>query len=83
MRGYDSHLIFSELNKFDVKISIIPNGLEKYMAFCLSRDLVFIHSMHFLNSSLKNLWNKDFKYLVEEFRSKDLELLKQKDDYPY
>ena len=53
------------------------------MAFCLSRDLVFIHSMHFFNSSLKNLWNKDFKYLVEEFRSKDLELLKQKDDYPY
>ena len=33
LRGYDSHLIFSELNKFDVKISIKPNGLEKYMAF--------------------------------------------------
>ena len=25
-RGYDSHLIFRELDKFDVKISIIPNG---------------------------------------------------------
>ena len=33
LRGYGSHLIFSELNKFDVKIDIIPNGLEKYMAF--------------------------------------------------
>ena len=33
MRGYDSHLIFRELNKFDVKIDAIPNGLEKYMAF--------------------------------------------------
>ena len=33
LRGYDSHLIFSELNKFDVKINVIPNGLEKYMAF--------------------------------------------------
>ena len=32
-RGYDSHLIFCDLNKFDVKISIIQNGLEKYMAF--------------------------------------------------
>ena len=32
-RGYDSHLIFSELDKFDVKISFIPNGLEKHMAF--------------------------------------------------
>ena len=33
LRGYDSHLIFCELNKFDIKISVIPNGLEKYMAF--------------------------------------------------
>ena len=33
LRGYNSHLIFSELDKFDVKISVIPNGLEKYMAF--------------------------------------------------
>ena len=33
LRGYDSHLIFSVLHKFDVKISVIPNGLEKYMAF--------------------------------------------------
>ena len=33
LRGYDSNLIFFELDKFDVKISVIPNGLEKYMAF--------------------------------------------------
>ena len=33
LRGYDSHLIFCELNKFDVKIDVIPNRLEKYMAF--------------------------------------------------
>ena len=33
MRGYDCHLIFNELDKFDVKINVIPNGLEKYMAF--------------------------------------------------
>ena len=33
LRGYNSHLIFSDLNKFDVKISVIPNGLERYMAF--------------------------------------------------
>ena len=25
LRSYDSHLIFSELNEFDVKISVIPN----------------------------------------------------------
>ena len=33
LRGYDSHLIFCELNKFDVKIDVITNGLEIYMAF--------------------------------------------------
>ena len=26
LRGYDSHLIFNELDKFDVKIKVIPNG---------------------------------------------------------
>ena len=33
LRVYDSHLIFCELDKFDVKIDVIPNGLEKYVAF--------------------------------------------------
>ena len=29
LRDYDSRLIFNELDKFDVKISVIPNGLGK------------------------------------------------------
>ena len=33
LRGYDGHVIFNELDKFDVKIKVIPNGLEKCMAF--------------------------------------------------
>ena len=33
LRGYDSDLIFNERDKFDVKISVIPNELEKYMKF--------------------------------------------------
>ena len=33
LRGYDSPLIFNELDEFDVKIDVTPNGLEKYMAF--------------------------------------------------
>ena len=86
LRGYDSHLLFSGLDKFDVKI-VIPNGLEKYMASFLNKNLVFIDSMQFMNSSLdklvKNLSDEDFKYLVEEFGSENLELLKQKGDYPY
>ena len=44
-------------------------------------------SMRFMNSSLdklvKNLSDKDFKYLIEEFGSKNLELLKQKGPYRY
>ena len=43
--------------------------------------------MQFMNFSLyklvKNLSDEDFKYLVEEFDSENLELLKQKDAYPY
>ena len=87
LRGYDSHLIFDELNKFDVKIEVIPNRLEKYMTFFLNKNLVFIDSMQFMNSSLeklvKNLSDNDFKYLIQEIVLKDLELLKQKDAYPY
>ena len=33
LRGYDSHLIFSELDKFHIKSIVIPNVLEKYMTF--------------------------------------------------
>ena len=87
LRGYDSHLIFCELDKFDAKISVISNGLEKYMTFFLNKNLLFIGSIQFMNSSLdklvKNLSDEDFKYLVEEFGSENLELLKQKGAYPY
>ena len=47
LRGYDSHLIFEELGKFDCKISVIPNGLEKYMSFTLNNNIVFKYSMLF------------------------------------
>ena len=68
LRGYGSHLIFNELDKFDVKISVIPNGLEKYMAFFWNKNLVFFDSMQFMDSSLDKLVknkSKGFKYLVE------------------
>ena len=70
LRGYNSHLIFCEIDKFDIKINVIPNGLEKYMIFFINKNLVFIYSMQFMNSSLdkhvKNFSDEDFKYLVEE-----------------
>ena len=88
LRGQDNHLIFCELDKFDVKTSvIIPNGLEKYMPFFLNKKFVFIESMQFTNyrvdKLVKNLSDEDLKYLAEEFGSENLELLKQKGDYPY
>ena len=46
--GYDSHLIIKEISKFVVKVSAIPNGLEKYMAFTINTNLVFIDSIQFM-----------------------------------
>ena len=47
---------------------------------------MFIDSMQFMNSDLdklaKNFSDKDFKYLIEEFGSKNFEVLK-KSAYPY
>ena len=89
LRGYDSHLIIKEIG--DVKVSVIPNGLEKYIPFTINTNLVFIGSMQFMNSSLdllvKNFSNNDFKYLSEKFSGDLLKLKKQKEYkkgvYPY
>ena len=57
------------------------------MAFFSNKIWVLIDSMQCMNSSLdklvKNLSDEDFKYLIEEFGCENLELLKQKGDYPY
>ena len=57
------------------------------MAFTINRNLVFIDSMQFMNSSLdllvKNLSDNDFKYLSEESSCEFLKLVKQKGVYPY
>ena len=49
--------------------------------FFKQKSLLFIDSIQFMNSSLekliKNLSDSDFKYLTEEFGSKNLELLKR------
>ena len=87
LRSYDSHLIIKEISNFDVKVSVIPNRLEKYMAFTVDKNVIFIDSMQFMNSSLdtlvKNLMDEDFKYLSEEFSGKFLEIDKEKGVYPY
>ena len=75
------------MSGFDCKISVIPNGLEKYMSFTLNKNIVFIDSMLFMNYSLdklaENLSDSDFKYLSEELSGEKLELVKKKGVYPY
>ena len=55
------------------------------MAFTINKNLIFIDSMQFMNSSLdalvKNLTN--FNYLSQEFSGDLLELVKQKGVNPY
>ena len=87
IEGCGSHLMFKELSKFNVKISVIPSGLERYMAFTINRNIVFIDNMQFMKSSLeslvKNLMDEDFKYLSKEYSGELLELVKEKGLYPY
>ena len=58
-----------ELSEIDLKINVIPNGLEKYMIFTINNKLRFIDSFQFLSSSLnslvKNLGKDDFKCLSQ------------------
>ena len=44
LKRYDSHLIMLELSKFNLKINVIPNGLDKYMNFIFNNKVSFIDS---------------------------------------
>ena len=87
LRGYDSHLIIKEIGKFDVKVNVIRNVIEKYMTFTINKNLDFIDIMQFMNSSLaalvKSLSDNSSKYFSEEFSGDLLKLVKQKGVYPY
>ena len=76
-----------ELGKFNFEINIIPNGLEKYMSFTINYKLRFTDSFQFLSPSLdslvKNLGKNDFKYLSQESDNNVLDLVNQKEFYPY
>ena len=87
LQGYDGHMIFKELNNFDVDIVVIPKGIDKYMGVIVNRHITFIDSFQFYNGSLgtlaSNLNNEDFKHLISEFGIDKLKILKRKDAYPY
>ena len=57
------------------------------MTFVINKNLVFIDSMQFMNSSLdalvKHFSDNDFKYLSQEFSGDLIELVKQKGFYSY
>ena len=44
-----------ELGQSNLKITVIPDGLEKYMSFSISKKLSFIDSFQFLSPSLDRL----------------------------
>ena len=87
LKNYDSYLIVEELGKFNLKITVISNGIEKYISFTVNNNLSFIDSFQFLRSSLESLvknLNKDgFKYLSQEFDNNVLDLVKEKGFYHY
>ena len=87
LKGYDSHLITQEIGKFGKNINVIPNNMEKYMAFFLGKHLKFIDSFQFMSKSLESLVSnislRDMKYTSQEFQDEKLELMKRKVVYPY
>ena len=46
-----------EIGKFNKDINVFPNNTEKYMAFMIDKNLIFIDSVPFMNQSLSNLAN--------------------------
>ena len=57
------------------------------MAFTINKNLIFIDSMQFMDSSLdvllRNFSDNDFKHLSQEFSGYLLKLVNQKGVHPY
>ena len=101
LRGYDSHFLMQEIGSIvkkhthkdskgrevEMQINVIPNNMEKYMAFMLGDHLIFLDSFQFMSSSLdklvSNLPKDDLKYTSQAFNGKRLELMSSKGIYPY
>ena len=45
----------NKINKFDVKVDVIRNELEKSMAFTINKNLVFLDSIQLIKTSLEKL----------------------------
>ena len=45
LQGYHRHIIFKELNNFNVDIDVIPKDIDKYMSIVVNRHITFIDSL--------------------------------------
>ena len=58
-----------EIDKLYEKVNVIPNRLEKFMAFTINKNLVFIDTMQFIYSNLnklvKNLADNDLNIYLK------------------
>ena len=54
LKGYDSHMIVSEVGKHTAKLTAIPQNFEKLISFSFSH-LKFLDSLGFLSASLDTL----------------------------
>ena len=76
-----------DIGKFKQDINVIPNSLEKYLAFMLGKHLVFLDIFQLMSSGLDklvaNLPEDAFKYTSEELQRERLELMTKKGVYTY
>ena len=87
LQGYDGHIIFNELNNFDVSIDVISKGIEKCMAIIVNKYITFIDMYQFmprpLNVLATNMLDDDLKHLTNLFSVDKLNSLRGKDAYSY
>ena len=73
LQGSDRHIVFKEINNFDVTIGVTPKTIEKYMSIIVNKNITFIDSLQFVKASLdtliSNLEDNYFKYLMAGFES--------------
>ena len=51
LRSYDGHLIMQEISNYDLEISVLPNGLEKYMMITDQTVIVSIYQKNLVVSN--------------------------------
>ena len=72
LKSCDSHVIMQELRKCNIKVSVIPNGLEKYMSFTINNKLSFINSKENFYSSLtdREITYKEYEHAINVWKKK-------------